>query len=249
MALNVTLTDPGVLDCPICCEPFTAPVFQCSNGHPVCSSCCSKLANRCASCSLPVGRIRCRPIEKVIESLEVPCRNSIYGCKETVGYRKKFNHRHYKTCIYAPCSCPHFECNFVGSSRQLYEHYSSSTHAASRIRFKFKKCFSISFATYDQIKVLLEETQGVMFVVNNKAEPNCHAIMVNCIAPSSSLAQYSYDLTAKKKGRYLHFSSETMNIPSRTETPSEGFLLVPEEFNDTLFSFTLELCIREATDV
>ncbi|KAI4324058.1 hypothetical protein L6164_023624 [Bauhinia variegata] len=39
-SISVFLTDPEVLDCFICYEPLSIPVFQCENGHIACSSCC-----------------------------------------------------------------------------------------------------------------------------------------------------------------------------------------------------------------
>ncbi|KAF8108235.1 hypothetical protein N665_0113s0024 [Sinapis alba] len=85
-SLSVSLLDPDVLDCPICCEPLKVPIFQCDNGHLACSVCCTKVRNICPSCTLPVGYIRCRAMEKVIETSRVSCPNAKYGCKEKMLY-------------------------------------------------------------------------------------------------------------------------------------------------------------------
>uniref|UniRef100_A0A0D3E845 RING-type domain-containing protein n=1 Tax=Brassica oleracea var. oleracea TaxID=109376 RepID=A0A0D3E845_BRAOL len=63
--------DLEVLDCPICTEPLIAPIFQCDNGHTVCSICCPKLRNKCPFCALPIGDKRCRAMEKVFESISL----------------------------------------------------------------------------------------------------------------------------------------------------------------------------------
>ncbi|KAL5745107.1 hypothetical protein ACOSP7_026253 [Xanthoceras sorbifolium] len=115
------LTDLEVLDCFICFDPLTIPVFQCENGHVACSSCCSKLGNKCPSSCSPIGHNRCRAIEKVLESVKVICANSKYGCKETMSYSQRDDHE--KTCRHAPCLCPLSDCCFVGSSSQLYQHF------------------------------------------------------------------------------------------------------------------------------
>ncbi|PRQ22774.1 putative aminoacyltransferase, E1 ubiquitin-activating enzyme [Rosa chinensis] len=97
--IMITLTDPGLLDCPICCEPLTIPVFQCDqNGHTGGSLCCTKISNKCPSCSCPIGSNRCRAIEKVVESSTCPCRNIKYGCNIPVTYNKKNEHE--KTCMF-----------------------------------------------------------------------------------------------------------------------------------------------------
>ncbi|KAH0858461.1 hypothetical protein HID58_086722, partial [Brassica napus] len=76
--------DLEVLDCPICTEPLIAPIFQCDNGHTVCSICCPKLRNKCPFCALPIGVKRCRAMEKVFESISIPC--SVLGCTKNVCY-------------------------------------------------------------------------------------------------------------------------------------------------------------------
>ncbi|PQQ07984.1 putative E3 ubiquitin-protein ligase SINA-like 6 [Prunus yedoensis var. nudiflora] len=81
-SLVFTLADPEVLDCLICYEPLTIPVFQCENGHIACSSCCTKSKNKCPSCSMPIGYNRCRAIEKILESIRISCQNIKHGCKE-----------------------------------------------------------------------------------------------------------------------------------------------------------------------
>ncbi|KAI5314852.1 hypothetical protein L3X38_044028 [Prunus dulcis] len=121
----ITLTDPEVFDCPICFEPLTIPVYQCDqNGHIACSSCCTKINNKCPSCSGSVGFNRCRAIEKALESITISCQNIHYGCKASVAFHKKGEHQ--KACVYSPCSCPHLSCNLVSSAEQLYQHFSSS---------------------------------------------------------------------------------------------------------------------------
>ncbi|KAJ0239928.1 hypothetical protein HA466_0226410 [Hirschfeldia incana] len=66
------MLDLGLLDCPICVEPLSIPIFQCDNGHLACSSCCPKLKNKCPSCALPVGHSRCRAMETVLKSVSPP---------------------------------------------------------------------------------------------------------------------------------------------------------------------------------
>ncbi|KAJ0087803.1 hypothetical protein Patl1_32981 [Pistacia atlantica] len=94
---------------------------QCENGHIACSSCCTKIRNKCPSCCLPIGYNCCRAIEKVLESIKIKCQNTKYGCKETTSFTKKLDHA--KTCHHAPCSYPMSDYNFVGSCTQLYKHF------------------------------------------------------------------------------------------------------------------------------
>ncbi|KAJ4842218.1 hypothetical protein Tsubulata_007594 [Turnera subulata] len=203
----VTLIDTDVLDCPICCEPFTAPVFQ------------------------------------VIRVATIPCHNSMYGCKERVRYSKKYDHE--KTCIYAPCVCPIPGCNFISSFQRLYQH-SNREHSGSVTQFHFKVPFNIRFTAQDNFHVLQEVDEGVLFIMNNKLEPNGNAITVSCIKPSSFKGEYSYDVAAKLGASILNFQSVITNTLARSDSPpSAGFLLVPKEFFDSDGGTTLELCISK----
>ncbi|CAD5333337.1 unnamed protein product [Arabidopsis thaliana] len=130
------MLDFDVLDCPICCEPFTIPIFQCDNGHLACSSCCPKLSNKCPACTLPVGHSRCRAMESVLASVFVSCRNAKFGCTKKVCYGKESAHE--KECIFSQCSCPELDCNYTGSYKDLYEHY--GTHHISIMTTKRFQC-------------------------------------------------------------------------------------------------------------
>lgn len=97
--------DPDTLECPLCAEPFSSPVFQCENGHTACSACCQKITKGCPSCSRPIGRIRCIAIEKVIESLHVECEHAHYGCKSMLKCSERAEHEN-NLCEFRPIQCP-----------------------------------------------------------------------------------------------------------------------------------------------
>ncbi|KAG5227449.1 E3 ubiquitin-protein ligase SINA [Salix suchowensis] len=240
-AIYATLSDPEVLDCPICCEPLTIPVFQCENGHTACSSCCRKLQHKCPSCAMPIGYNRCRAIEKVLESLKIPCSNRSYGCKESICYSKKYEHD--RSCSHAPCTCPLPACNFQGSSRYLYLHCRSK-HLRDLISFRFSTTFPLCFRVDHKFHVLQEDKEGVLFILNNRLECLGNIITISCMGPSSSKQGYFYELTAKAEGSNVRFQSSTRNIQTRVDhPPSMGFLLVPTDFIGTRGGFTLDVCI------
>ena len=59
----------GNLECPVCLHiPDTTPVFQCKNGHIICSGCRGKL-NICPVCRVPFGYSRSLTSEKLISLL------------------------------------------------------------------------------------------------------------------------------------------------------------------------------------
>lgn len=242
-SVSVILTDPEVLDCSICLEPLSVPVFQCENGHIACSPCCTKLSNRCPSCSWPIGYNRCRAIEKVLESVKVSCQNTAYGCKETVSYSKK--HDHEVTCNYVPCSCPHSNCNFRGSSKQLAQHFRSK-HLNSVIRFQYNSFFPVhlEFNAVDKF-CILEAKEGALFIVSSSIQQLGHAVTVCRIGPRSSRG-HAFNLAAWKGDRSIMLQSCTENIREVVDLPSlsMGFLLIPNAFLGSSGQLKLELCIR-----
>lgn len=70
--------------------------FQCINGHLACSDCCAKIKRKCPTCGSPTVIVRNWPIEKVIELVQVNCKNAEYGCQQKMSFSKKRGHE--KTC-------------------------------------------------------------------------------------------------------------------------------------------------------
>ncbi|KAG2308280.1 hypothetical protein Bca4012_082654 [Brassica carinata] len=96
-----TLLDLDATDCPVCFDSLTIPIFQCENGHIACSTCCGKLSQKCATCSLPTLS-RNRALERILELLTVPCPNA--GCSQTVPYAETSTHVNH--CAYTHRPCP-----------------------------------------------------------------------------------------------------------------------------------------------
>ncbi|KAJ4961032.1 hypothetical protein NE237_020942 [Protea cynaroides] len=243
--ISMILTDPDVLDCSICLEPLIPPVFQCDNGHIACSTCCTKIANKCPSCSWPIGYSRCLAIEKVIESIKISCQNAQYGCKKRVSYAQKLNHE--ETCIHAPCACPLSDCIFFGSFEQLSLHF-SSRHWASARRFRYNCPFPVSLDKSEQFLVFQEEEDGLIFLFNNRTEIIGNAISVTCIGTSSSKGGFFYDLVSRRGSSTLKLQSYTQFNKRRTEDSPKDFLLIPNNFNSCYGQLKMEIikCLSTA---
>jgi len=78
--------------------------------------------NRCPTCRQELGDIRCLALEKVAESLELPCKYYSLGCSEIFPYYSKLKHE--TVCNYRPYSCPYAgsECSVVGDIPFLVAH-------------------------------------------------------------------------------------------------------------------------------
>ncbi len=93
------------LECPVCkAIPITgSQVFQCQNGHIICSKCQPKLST-CPVCRVGMAtKIRNSVAEKIIADLPKPCRYTENGCDYTLGLQLDL---HEKYCTYRPVQCP-----------------------------------------------------------------------------------------------------------------------------------------------
>lgn len=93
---------PDEFKCPICYEVPQAEIYQCTNGHTICSSCQSKNGRLCPHCRLPFhvesGLIRNRALETLLDSMIVPCPFKKDGCLDNVSRKNVKMHR--INCIY-----------------------------------------------------------------------------------------------------------------------------------------------------
>ncbi|XP_037457153.1 E3 ubiquitin-protein ligase SINAT5-like [Triticum dicoccoides] len=111
-----------LLECPVCTNSMYPPIHQCQNGHTLCSTCKARVHNRCPTCRQELGDIRCLALEKVAESLELPCKYYSLGCPEIFPYYSKLKHE--SQCNFRPYSCPYAgsECSVVGDIPFLVSH-------------------------------------------------------------------------------------------------------------------------------
>ncbi|CAL4902905.1 unnamed protein product [Urochloa decumbens] len=125
--VDVTVEDADALDCGVCFLPLKAPIFQCEVGHVVCSPCCDKLkaTGKCHVCGVATSSYRrCHAMERLVESIHVPCPHAAHGCTMRLAYHDREGHR--LVCPHAPCRCPGEACTFVGSTAALLDHFSEA---------------------------------------------------------------------------------------------------------------------------
>lgn len=101
---------------------YTVSYMQCRNGHTLCSTCKSRVHNRCPTCRQELGDIRCLALEKVVETLQLPCKYYSLGCPEIFTYYSKLKHE--AICTFRPYNCPYAgsDCSVVGDIPYLVAH-------------------------------------------------------------------------------------------------------------------------------
>jgi len=212
--------------------------IQCDNGHIVCSTCCPKLRNKCHKCSLHISSKRCKAIDNLLQSIEMPCPNAKHGCREKISYTG--NRMHEEECIYVPCYCPLSGCDFVASSEVLSNHFSNK-HGDSQIKFSYGHSFIVSLKSNGETFVLQEENDGKLFILNNNTMILGNAVNICCIGPNSSGSEYSYDILARSEICKLKLQSFAKNVQRFTlATLSSEFLVIPFRSSEPL---KLEICI------
>nr|XP_040568446.1 E3 ubiquitin-protein ligase SINAT2-like [Lepeophtheirus salmonis] len=101
------------LECPVCFNLCRAPpIYQCSAGHMLCSSCHDRV-EFCPMCRLPLDSRRLLFAEKLLERLPQKCKFMNQGC-DFEDFSSKVQ-IHEKRCVYAPIECKYtkFGCDVV----------------------------------------------------------------------------------------------------------------------------------------
>ncbi|KAI4375471.1 hypothetical protein MLD38_013337 [Melastoma candidum] len=236
-SLVVALTDPDALDCPICFEPFKAPVFQCENGHVACFTCSGKIKNICSFCSLSIGYIRCRVIERILQSIKLKCQNADQGCKQLFRYHEW--HAHKRCCPFSPCPCPFYNCGFVAPSKQLSRHF-SEMHSSNLKLFAFDICQAMELPLHSQTYILQEQDRGVLFILRNEVHMLGNVMKIEYLAPPSQ-QQYTYEIVAEANDCSLKLKSNAADKNSMDSSYKIPFLMLPKPVN---ISGELTFCIR-----
>ncbi|CAL9239571.1 unnamed protein product [Arabidopsis halleri] len=251
---SVTLPNSNVLDCPHCFDPLKKPIFQCNNGHLACFLCCIKLKKRCSFCKLPIGDVRCRAMEKVLKSGLVSCSNAKYGCKQRTTYGNKLL-SHEKVCVFAPCSCPIRDCNYIGFYKDLNNHFRGA-HKQSPceiMSFVFKRpiIFGLGLDNSDIMMILQEEKEGDLFVVQGFTGSHGVYVTVNHIAPMvPEVRKFSCSVARLKQYSTLRLGLRVKNIQKvreQEEKPLDDFMLVPS-YMLTGSLLKTQICIGDIDD-
>ncbi|CAJ2652960.1 unnamed protein product [Trifolium pratense] len=233
------ISNSTLLDCCMCFQPLSIPVFQCDNGHIVCSTCCPKLRNKCPKCSLPISSKRCKAVENPLLSIAMSCPNTKYGCTEKISYLG--NRKHEEECIHEPCYCPLSGCDFVASSKVLSNHLIHK-HRDSLIIFYYDDSFVVTLKSNDETIVLLAKEDGKLFILNNSTMNLGIAVNICCIGPKSFEFDHHYDILARSHKSTLKLQSVATNVQRFTlGTLSLGFLMIPI---DSSKSLKLYVCIK-----
>ncbi|KAJ9691350.1 hypothetical protein PVL29_013507 [Vitis rotundifolia] len=208
-----------LLKCSVCFEHMNRPIYQCHNGHTLCSGCKARVLNKCPSCRHQLGDIRCLALEKMAESLQLHCRYEEFGCPEIIPYYTKLMHE--DSCNFRPYSCPwpQLPCSAVGDIPFLVSHLTDCHKAVMLYGCKFK----LEFLTEDLYKY--QSYKWDVTIINCFDKHFClHAeafligstpvymAFLSLIGNQAETGNYSYSLEIGGNGRKLTFEGIPRSI-------------------------------------
>eukprot|EP00386_Alphamonas_edax_P000640 GDKI01001995.1.p1 GENE.GDKI01001995.1~~GDKI01001995.1.p1 ORF type:complete len:280 (-),score=40.91 GDKI01001995.1:351-1190(-) len=111
------------LQCSVCIQPIDAEIYQCKEGHLICTECKKTLpAQKCPTCGCTDLSGRCRALEKIAERTTDNCPHP--GCEHSNTLPKLRTHK--TLCTHGPLKCMVADCKFVAASpSELIDHVST----------------------------------------------------------------------------------------------------------------------------
>ena len=125
------------LECPVCFyTPNNGPLYQCENGHILCSGCIEKV-QECPQCraKLPATKIRCLLGEQQLEWLPKKCKYSHNGCDfeqmpSKKPSKKQVLNEHETECEHRNVECTITACIKKVPLSKLLLHLKTAPHMA-----------------------------------------------------------------------------------------------------------------------
>lgn len=190
-----------------------------------------------------MAHYRCSVMEKLLESITIPCDNASYGCSKVVKYCEK--HAHQKSCVFEPCLCPQVGCNFLHNSNALALHFKEN-HVLGKSSFRYGEVFTISLHFDEDVVIFQAQTDDQLFVINNKVETTGNHVNLWHIGPNTPnpIFRFKMSVISPQGDNILTLQSEAKNIQGRTFSSSSSSLLVPPEFFQPSGQILLQICIN-----
>jgi E3 ubiquitin-protein ligase SIAH1 len=243
-----------LLECPVCLGTMRPPIFQCLNGHSVCSECKQKV-EECPTCRGPFIRTRNRFTEDLANKVIYPCKNTVRGCNEKVPLEDL--EKHESVCPHRMYHClvgREDGCTWTGPRSDILPHtedkhgkyvYTRDPCTMKHDNFNFfaKRKFSCIFSYFVEI-----------FWFRSEHDPTKQRLyeMVQYIGPKDNASKYTYEhrLVSPSGDQKLTFvnvvRSETDELKD-IHTLQKCFVMDYEtlnifKHNGAPFEYTVKMC-------
>lgn len=214
-----------LLECPVCLSLMHPPIHQCPNGHTICVVCKSKVQNSCPICRQELGNIRCLALEKVAESIELPCKYHYLGCQDIFPYHSRI--RHEENCKYRGYNCPYAgtECYVTGDIPFLVAHlkadHNVDMHDGSTFNHRYVKPnpHEIENATW---MLTIFNCYGYQFCLHFEAfhlgVGPVYMAFLRFMGDENDASKFSYSLEVGANGRKLKWQGVPRSIRDSHKT-------------------------------
>lgn len=91
------------VECPVCLDYMLPPIYQCLQGHSICSTCKTAVPT-CPLCRTEIRNTQNFSLEKLTARMIYPCKYHKAGCLMTV--KSSDIRKHEDSCEYGPYDCP-----------------------------------------------------------------------------------------------------------------------------------------------
>ena len=185
------------LECPICMNYLTPPIYQCLNGHPICNNCKPNVYN-CPTCKEKNIYSRMLILEKVYNDLRFPCSFKEFGCDALLNQKSLKNHE--DDCVYQSIECPmKCGCSWKDIVELLYLHLVSDDHKDAKYVLVEKEFSCLSSHKFnarlneDFIQHIVIGLKVFCLIIEFKKERILAGIKF--YGPKSSAKKYKYKIT------------------------------------------------------
>lgn len=190
------------------------PIYICSSGHSLCTSC--KSTGRCISISnCTVTNARNLLVEKIMDLLFYSCENN--GCDEM--HKLKDMNKHEMECQYKIYNCPDYDvCNKRGNIRNLIDHIKTEHKL-----YDYQNNKPFNFANIFLIRNIYISYCNNIFIFRMKTVTDNMEISLNEIAINFEPKYYTLKFTCEnstsatftnKCQNFANEDSDTLIIPS-----------------------------------
>lgn len=222
----------SILECPVCYENITPPIYQCKEGHLVCND-CRKSCRKCPTCRGPLGNIRNRALEQCVANVKVSCKFKELGCHCKILLSKANNHA--ENCLYRPYKCPRSRsnCKWEGQLHEVVDHLltrhnmnvTEETQIGNEpliINETYSNPDGIKNAVWEgpivkvnKLKDSDEETVDENFIIHFEQKPNGQYVsFVRYIGSHQNANKYRYKICCTRHGRKLEWTGIPKSIRS-----------------------------------
>lgn len=209
----------NLLECPVCLDTMKPPIFQCQNGHSVCSNCKPGLSI-CPTCRGVLTDTRNLLAEQLACKVIYPCHNITRGCYEKVPLEDLKKHESF--CPYRLYEClvaKENGCTWGGCRSDILHHteekHDKYIYRSDLCSFKYEE---FNFLQECKFSCIFSSC-GEIFWFRSKRDPDKRKLyeVVQYIGPKDNTSKYVYEhrLVSPSGDQKLTFTNV---VRSDTET-------------------------------